>query len=78
MSAATKRINNFFRTALKKDVDKVREDIILSERQTKIFEMFYIQKHDINFIADTLCVCKMVINNELKTIRAKLEKVIIE
>lgn len=76
MSATTKRINKFFRNAVKKDIDNVKGSIILSERQKKIFEMFYIQKQGIDFIADTLCVCRMVVNNELKTIRMKLEKIL--
>ncbi len=76
MSAATKRINEFFRKALRKDVERIKADIILSERQKKIFEMFYIQKHNIDFIADSLCVCRMVVNNELKLIRAKIAAIL--
>ena len=69
MSAITRKINEFFRKAVKKDVDKIKSEIILSERQQQIFEMFYIKKQSIDFIADTLCVCRMVVNNELKIIR---------
>ena len=76
MSVVTKSINNFFRKAIKKDIDKVQSEIILSERQQKIFEMFYIKRQNIDFIADSLCVCKMVVNNELKIIREKLAKVL--
>ena len=76
MSEIIKSINRFFKFAVRKDVEKVRNDIILSERQMKIFNMFYIEKHDINFIADSLNVCSMVINNELKVIRIKLMKII--
>lgn len=76
MSVVTKKINDFFHYALKKDVDKIKSDIVLSDRQLKIFEMFYIQKHDINFIADSLCVCRMVVNNELKVIRTKIAKIL--
>lgn len=76
MSAITRKINEFFRKAVKKDVDKVKSEIILSERQQKIFEMFYIKKQSIDFIADSLCVCKMVVNNELKIIRIKIVKIL--
>ena len=76
MSEIIKSINRFFKFAVRKDVEKVRNDIILSERQMKIFNMFYIERHDINFIADSLNVCSMVINNELKVIRIKLMKII--
>ena len=78
MSAITRKINEFFRKAVKKDVDKVKSEIILSERQQQIFEMFYIKKQSIDFIADTLCVCRMVVNNELEIIREKIAKIIEE
>lgn len=56
MSKDIKRINTFFRTALKDDVDSLRERIILSQRQERIFDMFYVRKNDIGFIADSLNV----------------------
>lgn len=76
MSKIIKKINDFFRNAIKKDVDKINNELVLSERQQKIFEMFYIKKQNINFIADSLCVCKMVVNNELKIIRNKIAKIL--
>jgi len=76
MSAIIKRINEFFKRAVKKDVDKITSEIILSERQEKIFDMFYIKKQNIDFIADTLGICKMVVNNELKIIREKITKIL--
>lgn len=76
MSKNIKRINTFFRTALKDDVDSLRERIILSERQDRVFGMFYIRKNDIGFIADTLNVSPSVINEELKAIRAKIVRAI--
>ena len=78
MSDLIKFINSFFKQAIKEDVNDVKSKIILSERQEKIFEMFYIKRNDINFIADTLGVCPMVINNELKAIRKKIIKVIMK
>ena len=78
MSDLIKFINSFFKQAIKEDVNDVKSKIILSERQEKIFEMFYIKRNDINFIADTLGVCPMVINNELKAIRQKIIKVIMK
>ena len=76
MSATIKSINKFFKKAVKKDIEKINNEIILSERQQQIFEMFYIKKQNIDFIADTLCVCKMVVNNELKIIRKKLARIL--
>ncbi len=76
MSAITKRINDFFRKAIKKDVNDIESELILSDRQRVIFTMFYIQKKNIDYIADSLCVCKMVVNNELKAIRNKMAKIL--
>lgn len=76
MSAIIRNINKFFRKAIKKDIDEIKNELILSERQQQIFEMFYIKKQNIDFIADTLCVCKMVVNNELKIIREKLTRIL--
>lgn len=76
MATIIKKINSFFKTAIKSDVDNVKNQIILTDRQKEIFDMFYIRKLDINFIADSIGVCPMVINNELKTIRLKLIKII--
>ena len=76
VSKIIKSINNFFRKAVKTDIDKINSEIILSDRQKQIFEMFYIKKQNIDFIADSLCVCKMVVNNELKIIREKIAKIL--
>lgn len=76
MSRIIKKINDFFRNAIKRDVDKINDELVLSERQQKIFEMFYIKKQNIDFIADSLCVCKMVVNNELKIIRNKIARIL--
>ena len=76
MSKIIKKINDFFRNAIKKDVDKINDELVLSERQQKIFEMFYIKKQNIDFIADSLCVCTMVVNNKLKIIRTKIATIL--
>lgn len=76
MSKIIKKINDFFRNAIKKDIDKIDSELILSERQRTIFEMFYLKKQNIDFIADSLCVCRMVVNNELKTIRIKIARIL--
>lgn len=76
MSETVRAINRFFKEAVRKEVDEVRISSLLSERQDKIFDMFYIKKLDINFIADTLNVCPQVINNELKAVRRKMIKII--
>lgn len=74
MSQSVKDINRFFKTAIRSDIDRIKDDLLLSDRQDEIFHMFYIRKLDINYIADTLGVCPLVISKELKIIRKKLAK----
>lgn len=76
MSAIVKTVNIFLRTASKSEVNELLSKIVLSERQLKIFDMFYIKKKDIGFIADTLYVSISVINCELRLIREKVLRVI--
>ena len=76
MSETTRKINRFFKTAVKSDVDKIDSGVVFTDRQRKIYTMFYLKRNDINFIADTLCVCSDVVNSELRTIRQKIMKVV--
>lgn len=69
-----KEINKYFETATRADVNDLLSKIILSERQTRIFEMFYLRDMNINFIADTVGCSSSVVNEELKVIRRKIEK----
>ena len=71
-----KKINQWFRTATRADVNDLLSKIILSERQTRIFEMFYIKRQNIGFIADTLGFSERVICEELFMIRDKISAVI--
>lgn len=71
-----KEINQFFKTATRADVNELLEKIILSERQTRIFEMFYLKDMNIGFIADTLGFSERVISEELNVIREKISAVI--
>lgn len=76
MSEKSKAVNIFFKTAIRSDVDKIKEEIILSDRQDKIFTMYYIQRKDRNFIADTLYISATVVDRELKTIRDKILRIL--
>lgn len=76
MSQTIRKINNFFNNAISSDIEKINKNIVLSERQEIIFRMKYLQKKDINFIADSLNVCLMVVNNELKIIRKKIARIL--
>ena len=72
MSASSKAVNSFFKTAILRDVEGLSETLLLSARQEKIYFMFYIKKLDINFIADTVGCCPRVVQKELRTIRKKI------
>ena len=71
-----KTVNRYFRTAIKADVDKIRNDIILSDRQDTIFNMFYIQRKDRLFIADMLSISPTVVDRELRQIRDKILRIL--
>ena len=71
-----KEINNYFKTATRADVNDLLGKIILSVRQTRIFELFYIKDMNIGFIADTLGFSERVISEELNVIREKIYAVI--
>lgn len=71
-----KEINSYFKTATRADVNDLLSKIILSERQTRIFEMFYLKDMNIGFIADTLGCSQSVISNELNEIRCKICQII--
>lgn len=74
MNSIVRTINAYFKIATRADVNELLSKIILSERQTRIFEMFYLKRQNIGFIADTLGFSERVISEELNTIREKIEK----
>lgn len=76
MDSTVKAINSYFRNAVKSDVTSLLSELILTERQSKIFSMFYLEKKDIDFIADSLNVCRTVVNTELKLLRNKISRII--
>ena len=67
-----RKVNEFFRLATREDIDRILSKIVLSERQSRIFEMFYIKRHNIGFIADTLYYSSDTVSKELNRIRAKI------
>jgi predicted DNA-binding protein YlxM (UPF0122 family) len=74
MNCTVRQINQWFKTATRADVNDLLSKIVLSERQTRIFEMFYLKRQNIGFIADTLGFSERVISEELETIREKIKK----
>lgn len=57
MSATVRKINDWFRNANRYDVNELLEKIILSDRQARIFEMFYLPK--IPLFAPKDCIIKI-------------------
>lgn len=76
MSCIVRQINSWFRHATRADVNDLLSKIVLSERQTRIFEMFYLKRQNIGFIADSLYVSERVVCVELYTIREKIKRVV--
>lgn len=72
----TKEMNAFLRNATRQEVDSAVSEIILTERQEKVFNLYFIKKKDVNFIADTLCVSPRVINREIHETRRKILPVV--
>lgn len=76
MSATVRKINKWFRTATRADVNELLEKIVLTDRQTRIFEMFYLKRQNIGYIADTMFTSPRVVSEELDKIREKIERAI--
>ena len=76
MHIIVRRINHWFSKATREDVNNLLSKIILSERQTRIFEMFYLKRQTIGYIADYLGTSQPVICRELSVIRDKILTVI--
>lgn len=72
MSESSKKVNHFFKYVNRADLRIITDDIIFSERQEKVMEMFYLKKKGINFIADTLNISSDSIKKDLYGIRQKI------
>ena len=76
MESIVRTVNAYFKIATRADVNELLSKIIMSERQMKIFDMFYIKKQNIGYIADTLFISQTVVNEELNKIRRKISAII--
>lgn len=72
MSQLVKTINEYFRNALKIDIDHMAEQLALSDYQYDIFYRYYVRKQNIDFIADTVGNSSDGISKDLKRIRKKI------
>ena len=76
MSELSKKINRFFKTATKSEVKTIKDEIYFSDHLLEVFEMFYIQGLDVNYIAYKTKYSKGKIEADLRLIRRKLSKLI--
>jgi len=72
MSETSRAVNAYFRDAIRVDIDGLAYELMLTQRQNRIYEMFYIEKQDINFIADSIGCCPRIVQKELRIIRKKI------
>lgn len=76
MSELTKKINQFFRLATRKEVQEIKDKIYISEHLERVFKMYYLEKKSINYIADTTGYGVTKINNDLRLLREKINKLL--
>lgn len=76
MSELSKRVNEFFKSATRNEVKEIKDNIYISEHLEKVFDMFYIQKKDIEYIAFTTGYSRGKIEADLRLLRKKLNKLI--
>lgn len=76
MSELSKRVNEFFSCATKAEVKEIKDNIYISEHLNNVFEMFYIQKKTVDYIAYKTGYSKGKIESDLRLLRKKLSKLI--
>lgn len=76
MSELTKKINQFFRLATRKEIQEIKGKIYISEHLEQVFNMYYIEKKSISYIADTTGYCERKINKDLSLLRQLISKVL--
>lgn len=76
MSELTKKINQFFKLATRKEVQEIKDKIYISEHLEKVFMMYYIEKKSIGYIADITGYGVTKINSDLRLLREKINKLL--
>lgn len=76
MSELSKKVNKFFNFTPKSEIEKVKDNMIISEHLMKVLEMRYIQGKDIDYIAYKTGYSRGKIEADLRKIRKKMEKLI--
>jgi DNA-directed RNA polymerase specialized sigma24 family protein len=76
MSELTKKINQFFRLATRKEVQEIKDKIYISEHLEQVFNMYYIERKSIGYIADITGYDISKINRDLRLLREKINKLL--
>lgn len=76
MSELTKKINQFFKLATRREVQEIKDEIYISQHLEQVFNMYYIEKKSIQYIADTTGYGVTKINNDLRLLREKINKLL--
>lgn len=76
MSILSKRINEFFKSATKSEIKTINNEVYFSDHLQEVFDLFYIQHKDINYIAYKTNYSRGKIEADLRLIRKKLSRLI--
>lgn len=76
MSELSKRVNQFFNFTPKSEVNKIKDNIIISEHLKQVLEMRYIEGKDIEYIAYKTGYSRSKIEADLRKLRKKIEPLI--
>jgi predicted DNA-binding protein YlxM (UPF0122 family) len=67
-----KKVNRFFDRAVKRDIEGLEDQLLLTDRQYKIFTLFYLERKDINYISDQVFLSPSSVEKDLRKIRKKI------
>lgn len=76
MSETSKQMNRFIEDATKIEIEEILENIILTDHQKEVFEMKYIKRYDVNYIAYKTGYSISKVESDLRKIRKKFVKLI--
>lgn len=76
MSELSKRVNQFFNFTPKSEINKIKDDMVISEHLKEVLELRYIHGKDINYIAYKTGYSRGKIEADLRKLRKKIEPLI--
>lgn len=76
MSELSKKVNQFFNFTPKSEINKVKDNIVISEHLKHVLEMRYIEGKDIDYIAFKTGYSRGKIEADLRKLRKKIEPLI--